>query len=121
MGYSLVGFGPAVVNDFKSLEGDTKFGLKSIPVLYGVDTAKWIACSVHDFVQVGVATYLYSIGKIEIALLLFGLLLPQMMLQKQLLWDQDPLENDMKYIAVSQPFVVLGLLATALSIGGTAT
>jgi len=33
--YSLAGLGIAVVNDFKSVEGDEKLGLKSLPVMFG--------------------------------------------------------------------------------------
>ncbi|MFN9061719.1 MAG: chlorophyll synthase ChlG, partial [Pseudanabaena sp.] len=34
--YSLAGLGIAVVNDFKSVEGDRELGLKSLPVIFGV-------------------------------------------------------------------------------------
>lgn len=38
--YSLAGLGIAIVNDFKSIEGDRAMGLESLPVAFGVDTAK---------------------------------------------------------------------------------
>ena len=34
----LPGLGIAIVNDFKSIEGDCKMGLQSLPVAFGVDT-----------------------------------------------------------------------------------
>ncbi|MEL6334936.1 MAG: chlorophyll synthase ChlG, partial [Cyanobacteria bacterium J06626_26] len=40
--YSMAGLGIAVVNDFKSVEGDEALGLKSLPVMFGVGTAAWI-------------------------------------------------------------------------------
>jgi len=38
--YSLAGLGIAIVNDFKSIEGDRAMGLMSLPVQFGVDKAK---------------------------------------------------------------------------------
>jgi chlorophyll/bacteriochlorophyll a synthase len=57
--YSLAGLGIAIVNDFKSIEGDRAMGLQSLPVAFGVDTAKWICVSTIDVTQLGVAAYLY--------------------------------------------------------------
>lgn len=34
------GLGIAIVNDFKSIEGDRKMGLQSLPVAFGVDTGQ---------------------------------------------------------------------------------
>jgi 4-hydroxybenzoate polyprenyltransferase len=34
------GLGIAIVNDFKSIEGDRKMGLMSLPVAFGVDTGE---------------------------------------------------------------------------------
>lgn len=50
---SLAGLGIAIVNDFKSIEGDRAMGLQSLPVAFGVDTAKWICAGTIDFTQVG--------------------------------------------------------------------
>lgn len=38
--YSIAGLGIAIVNDFKSIEGDRALGLQSLPVAFGIDTAK---------------------------------------------------------------------------------
>jgi chlorophyll synthase len=38
--YSLAGLGIAIVNDFKSIEGDRALGLQSLPVQFGVDTVR---------------------------------------------------------------------------------
>ncbi|HLO47955.1 MAG TPA: chlorophyll synthase ChlG, partial [Kamptonema sp.] len=40
--YSLAGLGIAIVNDFKSVEGDRQLGLQSLPVMFGINTAAWI-------------------------------------------------------------------------------
>ncbi len=49
--YSLAGLGIAIVNDFKSIEGDRELGLKSLPVEFGIDTAKWITVGTIDLTQ----------------------------------------------------------------------
>ena len=47
LAYSLAGLGIAVVNDFKSVEGDRALGLQSLPVAFGIGPASWI--SFHTF------------------------------------------------------------------------
>ncbi|KAL7579595.1 hypothetical protein ACA910_007960 [Epithemia clementina (nom. ined.)] len=114
--YSIAGLGIAIVNDFKSIEGDRALGLQSLPVAFGVDTAKWICAGTVTLTQLGVASYLYSVGETTYALILLALLLPQVYFQATLLLP-DPIENDVKYQASSQPFFVFGILTTALAIG----
>jgi hypothetical protein len=79
--YSIAGLGIAIVNDFKSIEGDAALGMNSLPVAFGVDTAKWICVASIDVTQLGVAAYLYAIGETTYAAILFGLVLPQMFAQ----------------------------------------
>ena len=59
--------------------------------------------------------YLYLIGETSYAAVLFGLVLPQMFSQISFL--QDPVANDVKYQAAAQPFLVFGILTTALAVG----
>ena len=108
--------GIAIVNDFKSIEGDRAMGLNSLPVAFGVDGAKWICAGSVTVTQLGVALYLWSIGEPTYAAVLMGLLLPQVYFQATLLLP-DPIENDVKYQASSQPFLVFGILATCLCLG----
>lgn len=46
--YSIAGLGIAIVNDFKSIEGDRQMGLKSLPVEFGIEKAKWITVGTID-------------------------------------------------------------------------
>ncbi|AQK85431.1 Chlorophyll synthase chloroplastic [Zea mays] len=96
--YSIAGLGIAIVNDFKSIEGDRTLGLQSLPVAFGMETAKWICVGAIDITQLSVAGYLLSTGKLYYALVLLGLTIPQVFFQ-----------------ASAQPFFVLGLLVTALA------
>ena len=113
--YSIAGLGIAIVNDFKSIEGDSKMGMQSLPVAFGIDKAKWICVASIDITQLGVAAFLYAIGETTFATVLFCLVLPQMF--SQITFLQDPVANDVKYQAAAQPFLVFGILTTALAVG----
>ncbi|KAM0953665.1 putative chlorophyll synthase [Dioscorea sansibarensis] len=112
--YSIAGLGIAIVNDFKSIEGDRALGLQSLPVVFGMDTAKWICVGAIDITQLSIAGYLLGAGKPLYALALLGLIIPQVLFQFQY-FLKDPVKYDVKYQASAQPFLVLGLLVTALA------
>uniref|UniRef100_A0A2N9I229 Chlorophyll synthase n=1 Tax=Fagus sylvatica TaxID=28930 RepID=A0A2N9I229_FAGSY len=113
--YSIAGLGIAIVNDFKSVEGDRALGLQqSLPVAFGAETAKWICVGAIDITQISVAGYLLGAGKPYYALALLALIIPQVIFQFQY-FLKDPVKYDVKYQASAQPFLVLGLLVTALA------
>ncbi|AMA10443.1 MULTISPECIES: chlorophyll synthase ChlG [Cyanophyceae] len=114
--YSFAGLGIAVVNDFKSVEGDRQLGLKSLPVMFGVGTAAWICVLMIDIFQVGIAGYLVSIHEQLYATILLLLVIPQITFQ-DMYFLRDPLKNDVKYQASAQPFLVLGMLVAGLAMG----
>jgi chlorophyll synthase len=116
MFYSLAGLGIAVVNDFKSIEGDRAFGLKSLPVMFGTANAALIAAVMIDTFQIGIALYLVSIGQQLLASVVVLLVIPQITFQ-DMYFLRDPLKNDVKYQASAQPFLVLGMLVTGIAIG----
>ncbi|KAK3283621.1 hypothetical protein CYMTET_8707 [Cymbomonas tetramitiformis] len=116
LAYSVAGLGIAIVNDFKSIEGDTALGLKSLPVQFGVDTAKWITVATIDGFQIAIVAWLYSIGSEGYANVLALLILPQIYAQFKY-FIPDPVKNDVKYQASAQPFLVLGILTAALAVG----
>jgi len=103
--YSIAGLGIAIVNDFKSIEGDRAMGLNSLPVAFGVDGAAKICAGSVTLTQLGVAIYLYTLGEPTYAAALLALILPQMYFQATLLLP-DPIANDVKYQASAQPFLV---------------
>lgn len=55
-------------------------------------------------------------GETNYALVLLGLILPQVYLQFST-FLKDPIANDVKYQASAQPFLVFGILTTALACG----
>ncbi|MFM9109343.1 MAG: chlorophyll synthase ChlG [Prochlorococcaceae cyanobacterium] len=116
LAYSLAGLGIAVVNDFKSVEGDRALGLQSLPVVFGVQRACWISAAMIDLFQLAMVAVLIAIGQRVAAVLLVLLIVPQITFQDMWLL-RDPVAFDVKYQASAQPFLVLGMLVTALAIG----
>ncbi len=114
--YSMAGLGIAVVNDFKSVEGDRQFGLKSLPVMFGVTTAAWICVVMIDLFQIGIGAYLITLHENLYAAILLLLVIPQITFQ-DMYFLRDPLKNDVKYQASAQPFLVLGMLVAGLALG----
>ncbi|NET73832.1 MAG: chlorophyll synthase ChlG [Sphaerospermopsis sp. SIO1G2] len=114
--YSLAGLGIAVVNDFKSVEGDRQLGLKSLPVMFGVQTAALICVVMIDLFQGLVAGYLVTIHENLYAAILVLLIIPQITFQ-DMYFLRDPIANDVKYQASAQPFLVFGMLVTGLALG----
>ncbi|MCG5061796.1 MAG: chlorophyll synthase ChlG [Limnoraphis sp. WC205] len=117
--YSLAGLGIAIVNDFKSVEGDRQLGLQSLPVMFGVGVAAWICVLMIDIFQAGVAVYLISIQQNLYATIVLLLVIPQITFQ-DMYFLRNPLENDVKYQASAQPFLVLGMLVVGLALGHAA-
>ncbi len=117
--YSFAGLGIAIINDFKSVEGDRQMGLKSLPVMFGITTAAWICVLMIDVFQSGMAAYLIGIHQNLYAAILILLIIPQITFQ-DMYFLRDPLKNDVKYQASAQPFLVFGMLVTALALGNAA-
>jgi chlorophyll synthase len=114
--YSLAGLGIAVVNDFKSVEGDRQLGLKSLPVMFGINKAAWICVLAIDIFQLGIAAYLIFIHQNLYAAILILFVIPQITFQ-DMYFLRNPIENDVKYQASAQPFLVLGMLVAGLALG----
>ncbi len=116
LAYSMAGLGIAVINDFKSVEGDRALGLESLPVAFGIKKASWISAGMMDVFQLAMVVVLIAIGQHLAAVILVLLILPQLTFQD--IWLlRDPLAFDVKYQASAQPFLILGMLVTAIAFG----
>ena len=116
LAYSLAGLGIAIINDFKSVEGDKKLGLNSLPVVFGIRNASFISAGMIDIFQLLMVGVLIIIGQHLASVILILLIIPQITFQD--IWLlKDPLKFDVKYQASAQPFLILGMLVTALAIG----
>ena len=116
LAYSISGLGIAVINDFKSVEGDSKLGLNSLPVIFGIKNASRISAGLIDVFQIAMVIVLIIIGQHLASVILVLLVVPQITFQDMWLL-RDPLKYDVKYQASAQPFLITGMLVTALAIG----
>ncbi len=112
--YSLGAHGIMTLNDFKSVEGDRRLGVGSLPVRLGVDRAARLACWVMALPQVVVVGLLFRWEQPVHASLVASLLAVQAVLMPQLL--RDPRERAPWYGATGVTLYVLGMLASALAL-----
>ena len=119
--YSIGAHGIMTLNDFKSVEGDIKLGVASLPVQLGVDYAARLACAVMAAPQVVVILLLMSWGKPIHASIIAALLAAQSALMVRLI--AAPRERAAWYNATGTSLYVLGMMAAAFalrSLGGLA-
>jgi chlorophyll/bacteriochlorophyll a synthase len=112
--YSIGAHGIMTLNDFKSVEGDTRLGLRSLPVQLGVPGAARLACWVMAVPQVAVIALLVAWDKPWHALGVAALLAAQLVLMRRLL--RDPHRYAAWYNATGTTLYVLGMLVTAFAI-----
>lgn len=112
--YSIGAHGIMTLNDFKSVEGDRKMGLASLPATMGVDRAARVACFVMAAPQVVVIVLLiawdYPLHALIVGALLFG----QAICMVRMLGD--PLRYASWYNATGTTMFVFGMLAAAFAI-----
>jgi chlorophyll synthase len=102
------------LNDFKSVEGDRRTGIGSLPVLLGVDRAARAACLFMALPQVAVVAVLIAWGKPLQAGVVALLLLAQGFLMVKML--RRPRESAPHYNATATTFYVLGMLTAACAV-----
>jgi chlorophyll synthase len=112
--YSVGAHGIMTLNDFKSVEGDSRMGVASLPVQLGVGTAARLACAVMAVPQVVVIGLLVHWGSpwhaAGVGLLLAG----QLVLMVPLL--KAPREKAAWYNATGTTLYVLGMLVAAFAL-----
>ena len=112
--YSLGSHGLMTLNDFKSYEGDKRLGLRSLPVMLGLDGALRAAFTFIDLFQaLAVAYVLYHRMWLAGGIMLV-LFLVQLPMQRKLATDPKGLAP--WYCASAIPPFVWGMLASALAI-----
>ena len=114
--YSFGAHGIMTLNDFKSVQGDRRMGLGSLPVRLGVDVAARVACAVMIAAQVAVMGLLFLWGQHFHAGLIATLLIGQIAMMSRLL--RRPAELDVWYNAMGVPLYVLGMMVSAIAVRG---
>jgi chlorophyll synthase len=112
--YSLGAHGIMTLNDFKSVEGDQRMGIGSLPVKLGVERAAQVACGVMAVPQVAVVALLFSWGRPIHAAAIAVLLAVQLVLMQKLL--ADPRGKAPWYNGTGTTLYVLGMLVTAFAL-----
>ena len=112
--YSLGAHGIMTLNDFKSVEGDQRMGIGSLPVKLGVERAAQVACGVMAVPQVAVVALLFAWGRPIHAAAIAALLAVQLVLMQKLL--ADPRGKAPWYNGTGTTLYVLGMLVTAFAL-----
>lgn len=112
--YSAGAHGIMTLNDFKSVDGDRRMGIASLPVQLGVARAGRLACWVMAVPQVVVVALLAHWGAPAHAALVGMLLGAQLMLMSRLL--DDPRARAPWYNGTGITLYVLGMLVSAFAL-----
>ncbi|MBI1400608.1 chlorophyll synthase ChlG [Hyphomonas sp.] len=114
LAYSVGAHGIMTLNDFKSIEGDRRMGVRSLPAQLGPDRAAVLACVVMGAAQIAVIFMLAGIGRPWHAVMIIGLLCAQILLMIDLL--SDPRGKAIWYSATGVTLFVLGMLVSAFAV-----
>jgi chlorophyll synthase len=110
------------LNDFKSISGDRKMGVKTIPVLHGAENAARIASIVMVVPQIIVCALLYKWGLSTHAAVIAVLLMVQIGFMFKYLLNGisillNPRKNAAFYNLFGVTLYVAGMLVSAFGIG----
>ena len=112
--YSVGAHGIMTLNDFKSVEGDKRMGINSLPVLLGVSNAARFACLVMAVPQVAVVALLLAWDRPFYAVAVGALLLAQLFLMAHFL--KDPRARAPWYNGTGISCYVVGMLISAFAL-----
>ena len=112
--YGLGAHGIMTLNDFKSIEGDRRFGVDSLPVLLGADRAARVACWVMAVPQALAATLLAYWGHGMAAAMVVALLGLQLLAMRR--WLRDPRALAPWYNGAGVTLYVAGMMACAVAL-----
>ncbi len=112
--YSLGTHGIMTLNDFKSVNGDRRMGVRSLPVQLGVPRAAWVACLFMVLPQLVVIGLLVAWQRPYHALAIAILVVVQLVMMGRLI--RAPAERDYWYNATGVPLFVAGMMVSAFAL-----
>ena len=112
--YSLGAHGIMTLNDFKSVEGDLRMGIRSLPAQLGPERAARLACVVMAVPQLVVIGLLFAWGRPVHAGIVCALLVLQVLAMRKML--RDPRALAPWYNGTGVTLYVLGMLASAFAV-----
>ena len=116
--YGLGAHGIMTLNDFKSIEGDTHIGVRTLPVQLGPERAALVACWVMAVPQMVVIGLLFHWGAPWYAAVVMLLLAGQVAAMIKMLGDPRKLAP--WYNATGILMYVLGMLTSSIAVRGMA-
>jgi chlorophyll/bacteriochlorophyll a synthase len=112
--YSFGAHGIMTLNDFKSIKGDRRMGVLSLPVQLGVSHAVKLACIIMAISQAIVVALLVLWGHLIQGAIVATFLAVQIILMRRLL--RSPREYAAWYNASGTSLYVLGMMASAIAL-----
>jgi chlorophyll synthase len=112
--YSLGAHGIMTLNDFKSVNGDARMGVRSLPVQLGVQRAAWVASIFMIVPQLVVIGLLLAWQRPLHAAAIGALIVAQLLMMARLV--AAPAEKDYWYNATGVPLYVAGMMVSALAL-----
>jgi chlorophyll synthase len=112
--YSAGAHGIMTLNDYKSIEGDTRMGIGSLPVQLGPRRAAVAACWIMAVPQAAVIALLLDWGQPLHAAGVAALLAVQLVMMRRFI--AAPRERALWYSALGVPLYVLGMLVSAFAL-----
>ena len=116
--YSAGAHGIMTLNDFKAIDGDTRMGVRSLPVQLGVQGAARTASAVMAVPQVVVIALLFSWGAPIHAAAVLALLIVQLVMMRRFM--ADPVQRALWYSGFGVPLYVSGMMVSAFALRGLA-
>ncbi len=114
---AFIAVGLIIMNDLKSIDGDRKLGLRTLPVMYGPQGALRVSFFFIDVSQAAFAVYLLATGHVWIGILQVVALAVQMLAQRPLY--AKPTHQQYKIYLLSGNFFILAIaFLSAFSFGG---
>ncbi|MFM8547783.1 MAG: chlorophyll synthase ChlG [Betaproteobacteria bacterium] len=114
--YSVGAHGIMTLNDFKAIDGDTRMGIRSLPVQLGAERAARVACWTMALPQVAVIALLIGWGAPASAAGIAALLAAQFVLMRRLV--ADPVGQALFYSGFGVPLFVSGMMVSAFALRG---
>ena len=114
--YSIGAHGIMTLNDFKSVEGDLKMGIRSLPAQLGRERAARVACLFMLVPQLVVIGLLLQWQLSLFAAAVGAVVVAQLLAMKRLL--SDPRRLAPWYNATGVSLYVLGMMSAAIGLGG---
>lgn len=113
--YSIGAHGIMTLNDFKSIAGDRRMGIASLPVQLGVRGAASLACVVMAVPQAIVVACLATWGHALAAVAVAAVLAAQIAMMRRFL--ADPVARATWYSAAGVGLYVTGMMVAAVALG----